>query len=38
MFKRSCVHEDRIYIPFMGFRLVFDLGYKRKKYVGWYKP
>ena len=37
-FKRSCEDSNRIYIPFFGVRLVFDLSYaKGQRYVGWYR-
>lgn len=36
MIKRN---GERIYIPFFGIRLVFDLSYaKGHRYVGWYRP
>lgn len=39
MMKRSCEDPKRIYIPFFGYRLVFDLSYaKGQRYVGWYRP
>lgn len=35
---RSCENHERIYIPFLGYRLVFDLSYaKGRRYVGWYR-
>lgn len=37
MFKRSCEDNNRIYIPFLGYYLVFDSSYMRGKYVGWYR-
>lgn len=33
---RSCENRNRIYIPFMGFRLVLDLSYRGNEFVGWY--
>ena len=37
--KRSCEHLERVYVPFMGHRLVFDLSYRfGKRFVGWYRP
>jgi hypothetical protein len=39
MFKKSCENPERIYIPFLGVRLVFDLSLaKGHRYVGWYRP
>ena len=39
MIKRSCECPERIYIPFFGHRLVYDLSYKfGRRYVGWYRP
>ena len=38
MCKRSCEDPNRIYIPFLGFYLVFDKSYARgKRYVGWHR-
>lgn len=39
MIKRSCENNNRIYIPFFGIRLVFDLDCAMgRRYVGWYRP
>ena len=38
MFKRSVENPNRFYITLFGKRYVFDMSYKKGKYVGWYRP